>query len=38
VVSRAGAVATPSEKPTNIAAPETITVSATSRHRWFFFD
>ena len=27
VLSRAGAIATPSEKPTDIAAPETITVS-----------
>ncbi len=27
VLSRAGAIATPSEKPTDIAAPETIAVS-----------
>lgn len=38
VVARAGATATPSEKPTDIAKPETVAVSATPRHRWFFFD
>jgi len=32
VVSRAGAVATPSEKPTGIAAPETYVVSERPRH------
>ena len=38
VLSRAGATATPSEKPTHIAAPETITVAERPRHGWFFFD
>jgi len=38
VLSRAGATATPSEKPTDIAAPETVVVSTTPRHRWFVFD
>jgi hypothetical protein len=38
VLTRAGAVATPSEKPTDIAAPETVVASGTARHRWFFFD
>jgi hypothetical protein len=38
VLSRAGATATPSEKPTNVAAPETITVAERPRHGWFFFD
>jgi hypothetical protein len=32
VLSRAGAIATPSEKPTDIAAPETITVSERPGH------
>ena len=32
VLSRAGAVATPSEKPTDIAAPNTISVSEPPRH------
>ena len=38
VLSRAGAIATPSEKPTDIAAPKTITVAERPRHGWFFFD
>lgn len=32
VVSRAGAIATPSEKPTGIAAPETIAASERPGH------
>jgi hypothetical protein len=32
VLSRAGAIATPSEKPTDIAAPETIAVSERPGH------
>jgi hypothetical protein len=32
VLARAGAIATPSERPTNIAAPETIRVSEPPRH------
>ena len=32
VLSRAGVIATPSEKPTDIAAPETITVSGPLAH------
>jgi len=32
VLSRAGAIATPSEKPTGIAAPETIRVSEPLGH------
>lgn len=32
VLSRAGAIATPSEKPTDIAAPETIMVSGRPGH------
>ncbi len=33
VLTRAGAIATPSEKPTDIATPETITVSERARRR-----
>ena len=33
VLSRAGAIATPSEKPIDIATPETIAASAPSGHR-----
>lgn len=38
VVSRAGATATPSEKPTKIAAPQTVVVSERPARRWFSFD
>ena len=38
VLSRAGATATPSEKPTDVAAPETVAVTERPRHGWFFFD